>query len=90
MDRLPYAQFTSYFISGLKEGIRGQVRSLKALHPISRTKVMNLDRAKETKVKEKKSGWIGSRGSRLNTTFRSNPSSGSRSSNPCQAQGNDW
>lgn len=42
VSRLPEAQFVGYFIHGLRDGIRGRVRNLKALGPVSRAKLMNL------------------------------------------------
>lgn len=61
VDRLLEAQFVGYFIHGLRDGIRGKVRSLKVLGPVSRAKLMNLARVVEVKVHEKRIGWNGSR-----------------------------
>lgn len=68
VNRLPDEQYMGYFVHGLREGIRGRVRSLKALGPISRARLMTLARAVELELQEKRTGWSeprfsGSRGS---------------------------
>nr|XP_027187857.1 uncharacterized protein LOC113785482 [Cicer arietinum] len=95
VGRLPEAQFVGYFIHGLCDGIRGRVRSLKALGPVSRAKLMNLARVVEAEVQEKGIGWNGPRdygpkGSRSGLTYRSNPNFGTGSTQPGRAQNNDW
>lgn len=59
--KLPDEQYMGYFIHGLKDGIRGRVRSLKALGPISRPRLMNLARAVEVELQEKRPAWGGLR-----------------------------
>lgn len=55
--KLPEEQFFGYFIHGLKENIRGRVRSMKALGPISRSRLMNLVRAIEMELLGGRIGW---------------------------------
>lgn len=51
---LPDKQYLGYFIHGLHEGIRGRVRSLKFLGPISRSRVLNVARVVEAELQEKR------------------------------------
>lgn len=97
--RFPDEQYMGYFIHGLKEGIRGRVRSLKALGPISCARMMNLARAVEIELQEKQTSWTGSRvfGSRGSgggsSNFRFQGSSGHGSQNTGRAhsaQNSDW
>ncbi|XP_073219539.1 uncharacterized protein [Cicer arietinum] len=95
VGRLPEAQFVGYFIHGLHDGIRGRVRSLKALGPVSRAKLMNLARDVEAEVHEKGIGWNGPRdygpkGSGSGFTYRSNPNFGTGSTQLGRAQNSDW
>jgi hypothetical protein len=53
VPRLSDEQFIGYFIHGLKEEIRGRVRSLITLGPISRHRLMNLAKAVEREVEGK-------------------------------------
>lgn len=54
VKRLPDEQYFGYFVHGLKEGIRGRVRSMRALGPLSRSRLMNLARAVEFELQEKR------------------------------------
>lgn len=47
-------QYFGYFVHGLKEGIRGRVGSMRALGPLSRSRLMNLARAVEFELQEKR------------------------------------
>ena len=51
---LPDEQYLGHFIHGLREGIRGRVRSLKFLGPISRSRVLNVARVVEAELQEKR------------------------------------
>jgi hypothetical protein len=50
VPRLSDEQFVGYFIHGLKEGIRGRVRSLITLGPVSRHRLMNVAKAVEREI----------------------------------------
>lgn len=54
VPKMPDEQYMGYFIHGLKEGIKGRVRTLKAIGPISRPRLMNLARAMEMELQEKR------------------------------------
>jgi hypothetical protein len=56
VPRLSDEQFFGYFLHGLKEGIRGRVRSLIALGPVSRARLMNITKAVECEFDDKESG----------------------------------
>jgi len=53
VSRLSDEQFIGYFIHGPKEEIRGRVRSLFTLAPISRHRLMNLAKAIEREVERR-------------------------------------
>jgi hypothetical protein len=61
IPKLPDKQFLGYFRHGLKEEIRGQVRSFVAVGEMSRTRVLQVTRAVE---KEVFGGLYSNRGSR--------------------------
>ncbi|PNX89412.1 hypothetical protein L195_g045531, partial [Trifolium pratense] len=50
IPRLPDKQFLGYFLHGLKEEIRGKVRSLAVLSDLSRSKVLQVTRAVEKEM----------------------------------------
>lgn len=58
IPRLPDEQYCGYFIHGLKEGIRGRVRIMKTLGSLSRSRLLNLTRAVEQELLEKKGGYV--------------------------------
>lgn len=94
--KMPDEQYMGYFIHGLRDGIRGRVRSLKSIGPISRPRLLNMARAVEIEVQERRSGWSGSRvtGSRGSASWaahsRSTIVSGTGSANSGRSQNNDW
>lgn len=49
----PNEQFTGYFIHGLKEGIRGRMRSMRALGPLLRSRLLNVAHAVEYELQER-------------------------------------
>lgn len=53
IPKLPDEQYFSYFISGLKEEIKGRIRSYQSMGTISRGRLMNLARAVETELRVK-------------------------------------
>lgn len=53
---LPDDQYFGYFVHGLKEGIRGRVRSMRAMGPLSRSRLLNVARAVEYELQEKRGG----------------------------------
>lgn len=83
-------QYMGYFIHGLQEGIKGRVRSLKTLGPVSRPRLMNLARAVELELQEKRPNGSGSRGSGNWHHSRVSGTAGSRSQTSGKGQGNDW
>ncbi|CAJ2678799.1 unnamed protein product [Trifolium pratense] len=52
IPRLPEKQFLGYFLHGLKEEIRGKVRSLTVVGDLSRSKVLQVARAVEKEMKK--------------------------------------
>lgn len=93
VPKMPDEQYMGYFIHGLKEGIKGRVRSLKAIGPISRPRLMNLAMAMEMELQEKRSSWSGSRFSGPRGTGGWTRSSGIAGSGPHssgRSQGGDW
>ncbi|PNX93254.1 Ty3/gypsy retrotransposon protein, partial [Trifolium pratense] len=52
IPRLPDKQFLGYFLHGLKEEIRGKVRSLSVMGDLSRSKVLQVARAVERETKK--------------------------------------
>ncbi|PNY17867.1 hypothetical protein L195_g014621, partial [Trifolium pratense] len=59
IPRLPDKQFLGYFLHGLKEEVRGKVRSLSVMGDLSRSKVLQVARAVERETKrEYGSGYI--------------------------------
>lgn len=56
VKRLPDDQYFGYFVHGLKEGIRGRVRSIRAMGPLSRSQLLNVARAVEYELQEKRGG----------------------------------
>lgn len=69
VSRLPDDQYFGYFIHGLKEGIRGRVRSMRALGPLSCSRLLNVARAVEYELQEKRGSVTRSSGVRSH--FRS-------------------
>lgn len=64
VPRLPDNQYLGYFLHGLKEEIRGRVRSFVALGPIPRSKLMHVTRAVEKELGGREGGSGQSRGYR--------------------------
>ncbi|MCH96321.1 retrotransposon gag protein, partial [Trifolium medium] len=64
IPRLPDKQFLGYFLHGLKEEIRGKVRSLSVMGDLSRSKVLQVARAVERETKKEV-------GSGFNRSYRS-------------------
>jgi hypothetical protein len=56
IPRLPDKQFLGYFLHGLKEEVRGRVRSLAVLSDLSRGKLLQVARAVEKETKGSGSG----------------------------------
>jgi hypothetical protein len=71
LPRLPNDQYLGYFVHGLKEKIRGKVRSMIAMGPMSRAKLMNVARAVEQELEEGRRDWTSrkSHGSLSRTVF---------------------
>lgn len=96
VGKLSDEQYMGYFIHGLREGIKGRVRSLKVLGPITRSKMMNVARAVEAELLEKRTGWTrprftGSHGSGgFGSQFRSNGFSKHGSPHVGRAQNSEW
>lgn len=91
--RLPEEQYFGYFIHGLKEKIRGRVRSMRALGPLSRSRLMNLTRAIEYELQETKGSWNGSRSLGGRNGFgsgRSSPNSPMSPNNSARSSGSEW
>ncbi|XP_057452951.1 uncharacterized protein LOC130744819 [Lotus japonicus] len=85
IPKLPDKQFQGYFLHGLKEEIRGKVRSLAAMGGVNRSKLLVLTRAVEKEVKgENGSGYSRS------TRFGGNPSYKGGSGVPSRVGGTDW
>lgn len=85
IPRLPDKQFQGYFLHGLKEEIRGKVRSLAAMGGVNRSKLLVLTRAVEKEVKgENGSGNF--RGNRVG----GNPGFKGGSGVPGRTGGTDW
>lgn len=85
IPRLPDKQFQGYFLHGLKEEIRGKVRSMVAMGGVSRSKLLVLTRAVEKEVKgETGSGYT--RGNRFGGGSGYKNGSGA----PGRTGGADW
>lgn len=84
IPRLPDKQYQGYFLHGLKEEIRGKVRSLSVMGGLSRSKLLTVARVVEKEVR-------GENGSGFTRGTRSNGSgykSGATESG--KVGGNDW
>jgi hypothetical protein len=57
IPRLPDKQFLGYFLHGLKEEVRGRVRSLAVLSDLSRGKLLQVARAVEKETRRNGSGY---------------------------------
>jgi len=78
IPKLPDEQYFSYFISGLKDELKGRIRSLKSIGPLSRGRLINVTRAVEKEIggRVKQSGgqgrWESRMGSGPNSSRRPN------------------
>lgn len=91
VKRLPDEQFAGYFIHGLKEGIRGRVRSMRALGLLTRSRLLNVARAVEYELQERWGSTPQSNGARnhfgsgsfhhFNSYYPSGPNAMGRNSN---------
>lgn len=70
IPRLPDKQYIGYFLHGLKDGIRGRVRSFVAMGPITRSKLLHVTRAVEREIRGG-SGWT--RNPKIGRSNRVNP-----------------
>ncbi|CAJ2654195.1 unnamed protein product [Trifolium pratense] len=61
LPKLPNDQYLGYFVHGLKDKIRGKVRSMIAMGPMSRAKLMNVARAVERELEEGRRDWTSRR-----------------------------
>lgn len=61
LPRLPNDQYLGYFVHGLKGKIRGKVRSMIAMGPMSKAKLMNVARAVERELEEGPRDWTSRR-----------------------------
>ncbi|MCI34509.1 hypothetical protein A2U01_0055729, partial [Trifolium medium] len=50
IPRLPDKQYLGYFLHGLKDEIRGRVRSFVAMGPITRSKLLHVTKAVEREI----------------------------------------
>ncbi|MCH87096.1 retrotransposon gag protein, partial [Trifolium medium] len=81
IPRLPEKQYLGYFLHGLKEEIRGKVRSLTVVGNLSRSKVLQVARTVERETKR-------DQGSGFNKAHR--PGHGSNRYGPNGSNKNDW
>jgi hypothetical protein len=79
IPRLPDKQFLGYFLHGLKEEVRGRVRSMAVLSDLSRGKLLQVARAVEKETRRDGSGYNQSNrsGHALNRTGSHGPNRGS-------------
>lgn len=62
VKRLRDEQFAGYLIHGLKEGIKGRVHSMRALGLLSRSRLLNVERAVEYKLQVQRGSTLWSSG----------------------------
>ncbi|KAL6516002.1 hypothetical protein OROGR_019307 [Orobanche gracilis] len=67
VKKLPDDQFFGYFIHGLKDNLKGRIRSMRALGPLSRSRLMTLVRTVEMELQGGRSGGglVGKKDSRI-------------------------